>query len=74
MLPEIESYTLDYHVFMRSNDAVFGYDNDYLWHDYVFNKMITDLSEKLEKPVVRGKLIWNAGSLHVYERHFKFLD
>jgi thymidylate synthase len=36
--------------------------------------MITDLSEKLEKPVVRGKLIWNAGSLHVYERHFKFLD
>lgn len=74
MLPDIESYTLDYHVFMRSNDAVFGYDNDYLWHDYVFNKMITDLSEKLEKPVARGKLIWNAGSLHVYERHFKFLD
>ena len=73
VLPEIESYILDYHVYMRSNDAVFGYDNDYLWHDYVFNKLIVDLTDKLCIKINRGKLIWNAGSLHVYERHFKFL-
>lgn len=67
-------YMLDYHVFMRSNDAVFGFCNDYLYHDHVMNKMIRDLSEKLGCPIYRGKLIWNAGSLHVYERHFKFLE
>ena len=69
----LDYYTLDYHVYMRSNDAVFGYDNDYLWHDYVFNKLIKDFNE-LGLEVKRGKLIWNAGSLHVYERHFKFLE
>ena len=70
----LESYTLDYHVFMRSNDAVFGFCNDACWHMYVFDKMINDLSEKLGYPIYKGKLIWNAGSLHVYERHFKFLE
>lgn len=29
------TYLLDYLVFMRSNDAVFGYDNDVLWHTHV---------------------------------------
>lgn len=66
-------YVLDYHVYMRSNDAVFGYDNDYLWHDHVFNKLLNDLTDK-GLNVKRGMLIWNAGSLHVYERHFKFLE
>lgn len=73
MLPEIESYTLDYHVYMRSNDAVFGYDNDVLWHMHVHNKLLNDLIER-GMNVTKGKLIWNAGSLHVYERHFKFLQ
>lgn len=66
-------YSLDYHVFMRSNDAVFGYDNDYYWHDYVMNKLVEDLNNK-GIVVNRGNMIWNAASLHVYERHFKFLE
>lgn len=70
----LKTYSLDYHVYMRSNDAVFGYDNDYLWHDYVFNKLIKDLSEAFSLEIQRGRMIWNAGSLHVYERHFKFLE
>ena len=69
-----DGYMLDYQVFMRSNDAVFGFCNDYLHHEHVMNKMIKDLSEKLGCPIYRGKIIWNAGSLHVYERHFKFLE
>lgn len=65
---------LDYIVFMRSNDGVFGYDNDYLWHKYVQEKMAEDLSHKMNKEIIPGDIIWNAGSLHIYERHFKFLE
>ena len=70
----IETYSLDYHVYMRSCDAVFGYCNDYLHHNHVFNKILKDLNEAFNLEIQRGKMIWNAGSLHVYERHFKFLN
>lgn len=49
---------------MRSNDAVYGYKNDYAWQKYVLNMLATDLG------VAAGDIIWNVGSLHVYERHF----
>ena len=68
---------LDYHVFMRSNDAVFGYDNDYLWHKHVQEKLVEDLRKQYDPQYTNikpGKIIWNAGSLHVYERHFKFFE
>ena len=59
---------LDCIVNIRSNDAVFGYDNDWLWFNYVLDKLAEDLD------VIPGLIYWNAGSLHVYERHFKFLE
>lgn len=49
---------------MRSNDAVFGYNNDYAWFNHVHEKLANDLGIK------PGLLYWSAGSLHVYERHF----
>jgi len=49
---------------MRSNDVVFGYKNDRAWQSYILNKLAGDLD------VRTGDLIWNVGSLHVYERHF----
>lgn len=52
---------------MRSNDVVFGYKNDYAWQKFVLDKLAADLE------VAPGKIIWNAGSLHVYERHFKLV-
>ena len=52
----------------RSNDAVFGFNNDALWAKYIQQRLAKDLQ------VNAGKLYWNAGSLHVYERHFKYLD
>lgn len=67
-------YELKYIVYMRSCDAVFGYDNDVLWHKYVQTKLCGDLSEALNKEVVPGNIEWNAGSLHVYDRHFKYLE
>lgn len=52
---------------MRSNDVVYGYKNDYAWQRFVLDKLATDLE------VPSGDIIWNAGSLHVYERHFKLV-
>lgn len=74
-LNEVRSnvYQLDYIVFMRSNDAVFGYCNDYMWHKSVQSLMV-DLLNKEGLNVILGNMIWNAASLHVYERHFKYLS
>lgn len=53
---------------MRSNDLVFGYNNDYAWQRYVQER----LAEMLEVKV--GEMHWNVGSAHVYERHFDLLQ
>ncbi len=52
---------------MRSNDAYFGYRNDYAWQRHVQTKLANELGLEV------GNLVWNAGSLHLYERHFKFV-
>ena len=51
-------------VSMRSNDVVFGYKNDYAWQSYVQRSLAADLGVEV------GPIIWNVGSLHVYEQHF----
>lgn len=52
---------------MRSNDVLFGYKNDKAWQDYVHNQLASDLS------IPVGDMIWHAGSLHVYEKHFHLI-
>ena len=59
----IRNGKLNYHVYMRSNDAVFGYNNDKAWADYVWKLASDDLGVPL------GTMYWNAASLHVYPRH-----
>ena len=54
---------LNYLVYMRSNDVVFGYNNDKAWADYVWTKAAEELGIPL------GRMYWNAASLHVYPRH-----
>lgn len=53
---------------MRSNDAVFGYKNDYAWQKYVADELAKRLN------IEAGDILWNVGSLHVYERHFKLIN
>ena len=66
---------LKYIVYQRSQDAVFGYDNDILWHKYVLNKLCKDIKENIKGyEIVPLPIICNVGSLHVYERHFKYLE
>jgi thymidylate synthase len=52
---------------MRSNDVVFGYKNDKAWQDHVHMQLASDLN------VAVGPMIWHAGSLHVYERHWNLV-
>ena len=58
---------------MRSNDVVFGYRNDYAWQSFVLDKLVEELKNR-GKFYDRGNIYWNAGSLHVYERHFYLID
>ena len=53
---------------MRSNDAWAGYRNDFAWQKYVLLKLSRDLQ------IEAGDIIWQAGSLHVYESQFYLVD
>jgi thymidylate synthase len=61
-------------VYMRSNDAVFGYNNDFAWQRYVRDKLIKDLKNDTGISYEPGAIYWNVGSLHVYERHFNHIE
>lgn len=54
---------------MRSNDAWSGYRNDFAWQAFVFNGLYTALMKNYPG-LLRGAIIWNCGSLHLYERNF----
>ena len=62
------SSQVDCVVQMRSNDAVYGYKNDYAWHKHVLDKLSNDLGYD------SGLIYWQVQNLHIYERHFKYLE
>lgn len=63
------------HYIMRSNDSVFGYNNDFAWARHIQLQMLSKLKSRPEfKDLELGKVIWTATSLHVYERHFDYLN
>ena len=72
----IRNNELIYVVNMRSNDAIFGFFNDFAWHCHVYE----DLLNKLKwngYPNIKStnrSIIWLANSFHIYERHFNMLD
>jgi thymidylate synthase len=53
---------------MRSNDAVYGYKNDYAWQKYVLTNLALDLDVEV------GTIHWQVQNLHVYERHYKLIE
>lgn len=58
---------------MRSNDAVFGYRNDYAWQRIVQTRLL--LALKSTYPALRmGDMVWQVGSLHIYPRHIPLLE
>lgn len=67
-----DGYDLKYIVYQRSCDAVFGFNNDHYWHKYVQNKLASVFENRLNKKINCENIYFNIGSLHVYERHFKY--
>ena len=59
---------------MRSNDAVYGFKNDLYWAKYVAKQLITDLHKNGVNVDDVPEIYWHADSLHIYERHFKYLE
>ena len=53
---------------MRSSDSVYGFKCDRAWQHSVLKELADDLE------VEAGRIHWQAGSLHVYERHFYLVD
>lgn len=67
---------LHYSVFMRSNDAVFGYKNDLAWHEFVRDELLAqliDLRADDARWLVPSTIAWHAASLHVYRRHWDLI-
>lgn len=61
-------------VYMRSNDAIFGYKNDYAWQRFVQAELLDAINRKCNTVYALGDLFWNVGSLHIYERHFDLVQ
>jgi len=53
---------------MRSNDAVYGYKNDYAWQKHVQELVAAELD------IEPGTLYWQVQNLHVYERHYHLIE
>lgn len=70
---------------MRSNDAVFGYRNDYAWQRVVMTRLLRELKKPTLGPIntataeifsklKMGTITWQVGSLHIYPRHYSLLE
>ncbi|WPH68063.1 dCMP hydroxymethylase [Klebsiella phage ValerieMcCarty02] len=59
---------------MRSNDCWAGYRNDYAWQLYILEQLTKTVSAGSGKEYEVGNIIWNAGSLHVYQNQFYLVD
>lgn len=69
----IRNGILIYNVLMRSNDAVYGFKNDLFWHRHVIKNLLEDLKYNGIE-ISDYKLLWHAGSLHLYERNFNYIE
>jgi len=58
---------------MRSNDLRFGYNNDLAWQQHVLSELRFDLLGTYPE-LTTGQIIWQASSLHLYERDFDLIE
>jgi thymidylate synthase len=60
---------------MRSNDVFAGFRNDFAWQKYVIKKLLNDINNDNENDNIKlGDIIWNVGSLHLYQTQFYLID
>lgn len=68
----IRDNKLNYILNQRSCDAIFGAKNDLYWARYVQSQLVEDLKDDYSELKI-GNLIYQIGSLHIYERHFQLV-
>lgn len=59
---------------MRSNDVIYGYNNDYAWQKNVLDMLLDDLNSYQEDYYQLGEIHWQVQSLHIYEKHFGLIE
>ena len=64
---------LIYIVNQRSCDSRYGFLNDLAWHKFVSNKLLNDLKEDYPE-VTDIEINFQFGSIHIYERDFKYIE
>tara|TARA_E500000331_G_scaffold351865_1_gene399331 strand:+ start:1687 stop:2562 length:876 start_codon:yes stop_codon:yes gene_type:complete len=69
----IRDNKLDMGVYMRSNDAIFGFCNDVFTFALFQQLMLNQLNDRGLK-LTLGEYYHSAGSFHIYERHFSMMD
>jgi len=77
-----DGFNLKYIVYQRSSDAIYGFNNDHIWHKEVQKRLANDLEKEFNKDKDDYEKIhihctpieFNCGSIHVYERHFQYLE
>ena len=69
----IDGQNLYVTVQMRSNDAIFGYNNDLAWQKHVATKVMQEMNENPEMDIRRFSIKWQANDLHIYKRHIKYV-
>lgn len=60
-------------VSMRSNDGWAGYRGDLYWQKEIQSLLFKELRDIYPNLTI-GPIIWNAGSLHIYERQFYLIE
>lgn len=60
-------------VHMRSNDGWAGFRNDLAWQQEV-QHMLHERLVQTYPTLEIGPIVWNAGSIHIYERQFYLVD
>jgi len=73
-----DNYKLDVVVQMRSNDAIYGFNNDVAWQKHVWVKLRDDLNYIRDKigmnKITLGDMHWQVQNLHIYSRHFDLIE
>ena len=69
----IRDNKLDMGVYMRSNDVIFGFCNDVFTFGLFQQLMYNDLKVKIPD-LKLGSYHHYAGSMHIYDRHYKMVD
>jgi len=55
---------------MRSNDAIYGYKNDYAWAKFLMDRLVVDYNFYADDAIQVGNLYWQVMNLHIYSKHF----